>query len=326
MAPPLLLLMFTKRMLHYILKRLVFLLPVLVGVSVLSFSLIHLAPGNAVIYMLGDQAPPEAVVALEARLHLDRPLYEQYFRWLGGMLRGDFGTSFITEIPINELLRQRAAVTLEIASLSLLITLLVAIPLGVIAATRQNQLPDHLARLVAVAGVSIPDFWSGILLIFLFGVNLGWVPPGGFVPLGEGLFENLRSIILPSLILAFINMALITRMLRASMLDTLSQNFILVGRALGVSERQLVWRDALKNAFIPTLTVIGLTSGIMLSGAVMLETVFSLPGVGQLLVDAVFQRDIPVLQTVLMLIGTLYVVINLLVDVGYSVLDPRIEY
>lgn len=318
--------MFTSRLLKYALKRLLLLLPVLVGVSILSFSLIHIAPGNAVVYMLGDQASPGAVAALEARLRLDRPLHEQYLSWVGNILRGDFGTSFITDIEIAQLLRQRAAVTFEIASLALILTLLAAIPLGVVAAIRQNRAPDHLARMIAVAGVSIPDFWSGILLIFLLGVNLGWVPPGGFVPVSDGLLANLRSIVLPSTILAFINMALITRMLRASMLETLSQNFILVGRALGVPERQLVWRDALKNAFIPTLTVIGLTTGIMLSGAVMLETVFSLPGIGQLLVDAVFQRDIPVLQTVLLLIGTLYVVINLLVDLGYSALDPRIEY
>lgn len=318
--------MVTSRLLRYAFKRLVLLLPVLVGVSILSFSLIHLAPGNAVVYMLGDQASPEAVAAIEERLRLDRPLHEQYLTWVGNILQGDFGTSFITDIEIGKLLRQRAAVTFEIASLALILTLLVAIPLGVVAAVRQNRAPDHIARMVAVAGVSIPDFWSGILLIFLLGVNLGWVPPGGFVPIGDGLLANLRSIVLPSSILAFINMALITRMLRASMLETLSQNFILVGRALGVPERQLIWRDALKNAFIPTLTVIGLTTGIMLSGAVMLETVFSLPGVGQLLVDAVFQRDIPVLQTVLLLIGALYVFLNLIVDLGYSALDPRIEY
>lgn len=318
--------MITSRLLRYTLKRLLLLVPVLVGVSILSFSLIHIAPGNAVTYMLGDQASPEAVIAIEKKLRLDRPLYEQYFAWIGNMLRGDFGTSFITDIEIGELIRQRAAVTLEIASIALVLTLLTAIPLGVVAAVRQNRLPDHAARMIAVAGVSIPDFWSGILLIFLVGVHLGWVPPGGFVPISDGLGANLRSIVLPSTILAFINMALITRMLRASMLEVLSQNYILVGRALGVPERQLIWRDALKNAFIPTLTVIGLTTGIMLSGAVMLETVFSLPGIGQLLVDAVFQRDIPVLQTVLLLIGALYVFLNLVVDLGYSALDPRIEY
>jgi peptide/nickel transport system permease protein len=315
-----------SRIVRYIAKRMILLVPVLLGVSLLAFSLIKLAPGNAAVYMLGDQAPPEAVAALIERLHLDRPFHEQYLLWLGKVLRGDLGTSFVTEIPISQLVLERLKVTLEISLLSIVMTLVVAIPLGVLAATRQNRLPDHTARIIAVAGVSIPDFWSGILLIFLLGVQLQWVAPGGFTPIEDGLLANLRSVILPSIVLAFINLALITRMLRASMLDTLSQNFILVGRSLGIGEGELVWRDALKNAFVPTLTVIGLTVGIMLSGAVMLETVFSLPGLGKLLVDAVFQRDIPVLQAVLMLIGTFYVIINLIVDVGYSLLDPRIQY
>jgi peptide/nickel transport system permease protein len=313
-------------LLRYVLKRLVLLIPVLLGVSLLSFSLIKLAPGNAVTYMLGDQASAEMVAALEQQLNLDRPFLAQYFLWLGNALQGDLGTSFVTRIPIAELIGQRLAVTLELSAIAIVLTLVIAIPLGVAAAVRQNRAPDHAARFIAVAGVSIPDFWSGIILIFLLGVQFQWVAPGGYTPIEAGLGPHLRSVILPASILAFINLALITRMLRASMLDMLSQNFILAGRSFGISERELVWRDALKNAFIPTLTVIGLTIGIMLSGAVMLETVFSLPGMGKLLVDAVFQRDIPVLQAVLTLIGAFYVIVNLLIDVGYSMLDPRIRF
>jgi peptide/nickel transport system permease protein len=313
-------------MLRYITKRLLLLIPVLAGVSFLAFSLINLAPGNAATYMLGDQASPALIAELERQLNLDRPFVAQYFLWLGGALQGDFGTSFVTRIPIGSLIAQRLSLTLELAAIAIVLTLLIAIPLGVNAAARRNRAPDHAARIIAVAGVSIPDFWSGIILIFLLGVQLQWVSPGGFTPLGDGLIPHLRSVLLPAAILAFINLALITRMLRASMLDTLSQNYIQAARSFGISERELVWRDALKNAFIPTLTVIGLTVGIMLSGAVMLETVFSLPGIGKLLVDAVFQRDIPVLQAVLTMIGCFYVIVNLIVDIGYSLLDPRIRY
>lgn len=318
--------MFRNRMLLYIVKRLLLLIPVLFGVSFLSFSLINLAPGNAATYMLGDQASPALIAELERQLSLDQPFLAQFFIWLGSALQGNFGTSFVTKIPIGSLIAERLALTLELSLIAIVLTLAIAIPLGVNAAVRRNRAPDHAARIIAVAGVSIPDFWSGIILIFLLGVQFQWVSPGGFTPISEGLVPHLRSVLLPSAILAFINLALITRMLRASMLDTLSQNFIQAGRSLGISERELVWRDALKNAFIPTLTVVGLTIGIMLSGAVMLETVFSLPGLGKLLVDAVFQRDIPVLQAVLTLIGCFYVLVNLLVDIGYSILDPRIRY
>ena len=318
--------MHRNRLLRYIGKRLLLLLPVLFGVSLLSFSLVQLAPGNAAIYMLGDQASPELIAALERQMNLDKPFFTQFFLWLGNALQGDLGTSFVTKNPITTLIAQRFTLTLELATIAIVMTLLIAIPMGVAAATHQNRGPDHVVRFIAVAGVSIPDFWSGIILIFLLGVQLQWVSPGGFTPFEDGLVPHLRSVLLPSAILAFINLALITRMLRASMLDTLSQNFILAGRSFGISERQLVWRDALKNAFIPTLTVIGLTVGIMLSGAVMLETVFSLPGLGKLLVDAVFQRDIPVLQAVLTLIGCIYVIVNLLVDIGYTALDPRIRF
>ena len=225
-----------------------------------------------------------------------------------------------------ELLSERMLVTIEIGVLSLVVALLGAIPLGVMAATHQNRLHDHAARLVALLGISIPDFWSGILLILVFGVHLGWVPAGGFTPLSDGVGGNLRSIALPVLTLGFVNMGLITRMLRSSMLETLNQNYVLTARAMGVPDRRVVWDDALRNAFIPTLTVIGITVGLVLSGSVLLETVFALPGVGRLVADSVFNRDLPVIQGVLLLIGVVYVVVNLIIDVLYTVLDPRIQF
>jgi peptide/nickel transport system permease protein len=314
------------RLLGYIGRRFVLMIPTLFGISVVAFGLMHLAPGSAASAMLGDRATPEAIAALEREMHLDEPIVTQYLHWIGRVLRGDLGESFITHKPVVELLAERMAVTIEIGVLSLLVALIGAIPLGVMAAVRQNQPSDHAARIASLLGISIPDFWSGILLILVFGVYLGWVPAGGFTPLSEGILPNLRSVALPVLVLGFVNMGLITRMLRSSMLETLNQNYVLTARAMGVSERQVVWDDALRNAFIPTLTVIGITVGLVLSGSVMLETVFALPGVGRLVADSVFNRDLPVIQGVLLLIGVVYVLVNLLIDVLYTALDPRIQF
>jgi peptide/nickel transport system permease protein len=316
----------SPRLIRYVLRRLVFMIPTLFGISVVAFGLMHLAPGSAASAMLGDRATPEATAALEREMRLDRPIYEQYLHWIGKVLRGDLGESFITHKSVVELLGERMLVTLEIGILSLFVALAGAIPLGVIAARNQNRLQDHGARIASLMGISIPDFWSGILLILVFGVHLGWVPAGGFTPVSDGLLANLQSLVLPVLTLGFVNMGLITRMLRSSMVETLNQNYVLTARAMGVPDRKVVWDDALRNAFIPTLTVIGITIGLVLSGSVMLETVFALPGVGRLVADSVFNRDLPVIQGVLLLIGAVYVVVNLVIDVLYTVLDPRIQF
>lgn len=314
------------RLIQYIARRLLFMVPTLFGISIVAFGLMHLAPGSAASAMLGDRASPESIAALEQEMRLDRPIYEQYAHWVGTVIRGDLGESFITHKSVGELLGERMLVTIEIGLLSIVVALVGAIPLGVLAAVHQNRVHDHGARIVSLLGISIPDFWSGILLILVFGVYLGWVPAGGFTPLEDGLLPNLRSIALPVLTLGFVNMGLITRMLRSSMIETLNQNYVLTARAMGVPDRKVVWDDALRNAFIPTLTVIGITIGLVLSGSVMLETVFALPGVGRLVADSVFNRDLPVIQGVLLLIGVVYVVVNLLIDVLYTVLDPRIQF
>lgn len=314
------------RLIRYIARRVLFMIPTLLGISLVAFGLMHIAPGSAASAMLGDRATPEAIAALEREMRLDQPVPVQYMHWLGGVLRGDLGESFSTHKPVLELLGERMLVTLEIGVLSLAVALAGAIPLGVMAAVNQNRLRDHGARILALLGISIPDFWSGILLIIVFGVQLGWVPAGGFNPISDGILENLRSIALPVLTLGFVNMGLITRMLRSSMIETLNQNYVLTARALGVPTRKVIWDDALRNAFIPTLTVIGITIGLVLSGSVMLETVFALPGVGRLVADSVFNRDLPVIQGALLLIGVVYVVVNLLIDILYTVLDPRIQF
>lgn len=316
----------SPRLFRYVVRRLLLMIPTLLGISIVAFALMHLAPGSAAQAMLGDRATPESVAALEREMRLDLPLHRQYLHWVGTVVRGDLGQSYITHKSVLELLGERMLVTVEIGVLALVIALAGAIPLGVMAAIQQNRLRDHAARLIALLGISIPDFWSGILLILVFGVSLGWVPAGGFTPLSDGILANLRSIALPVLTLGFVNMGLITRMLRSSMLETLNQNYVLTARAMGVPDRRVVWDDALRNAFIPTLTVIGITVGLVLSGAVMLETVFALPGVGRLVADSVFNRDLPVIQGVLLLIGVVYVVVNLVIDVLYTVLDPRIQF
>lgn len=314
------------RFFGYFGRRLLLAIPVLFGVSIVSFLLIHLAPGNVANTLLGDQATPELTAEIEHRYHLDQPLPDQYITWISHVARGDLGQSFINHEPVNKLLLQRAGVTVEIGILAFILALAGAIPLGVAAATHRNHKQDYASSIISLLGISIPDFWLGILAILLFGVRLKWLPAGGFVHLSDSVTGNLKSVLLPVLILAFINMALITRMLRASMIETLSQNYILTARAMGVPWRTVVWDDGLRNAFIPTLTIIGLTLARVLAGTILLETVFSLPGFGRLVADSVFNRDVPTIQGALFVVGVLYVVANVLVDILYSVVDPRIRY
>jgi peptide/nickel transport system permease protein len=310
----------------YIARRVALSLPVLFGVSVLAFVLIHLAPGNVALTILGDNATPDLIRAVEKRYHLDEPLPQQYLAWLGNVLHGDLGQSFTSHQKVSSLLVERAGVTLEIGLMGFAVAVLVSVPLGVWAATHRNQAQDYAASTFSLLGISIPDFWLGLLLIIVLAVNLHLVPAGGFVPLSHDVGGNLRSVALPVLILAFLNTALITRMLRAGMIETLSQNYIVTARAMGIPWRTVVWDDALRNAFLPTLTVIGLTLAQVLAGTVLLETVFALPGFGRLIADAVFSRDVPTLQGALLVVGFVYVAMNLVVDLLYAVVDPRIRY
>lgn len=314
------------RLLPYIGRRGLLALPVLFGVALISFILVHLAPGSVALALLGDNATPELIAEVERRYHLDQPLPTQFLEYFGNVIHGNFGYSFTTHEQVTTLLLQRAGVTLEIGVLGFLLAVLISVPLGVWAATHRNQRPDYLASSVSLLGISIPDFWLGLLLIIVFAVNLNVLPAGGFTPIEMDLLANLRSIVLPVIILGFINTALITRMLRAGMIETLSQNYIVTARAMGIPWRTVVWDDALRNAFIPTLTVIGLTLAQVLAGTVLLETVFALPGFGRLIADSVFTRDIPTLQGALLTVGLLYVAMNLLVDILYAVVDPRIRY
>jgi peptide/nickel transport system permease protein len=313
----------------YILKRLLLAVPTLVAASIIIFLLIHLAPGGPVRVMLGPMQDPALVAKLRHQLGLDLPLHQQYLRWAGKALEGDLGISVTIQrgAPVTELLAQRYGVTLELAALSMLIALLIAIPTGIVSALHQNKLSDHMSRLVAMLGVSVPNFFLGIMLILVIGVFLHqpWAT-GGYVPPREGIKENLRRMLLPALALGTAYSAIVMRMLRSSMLDVMSQDYVRTARAMGVGWGSIVRRDIVKNALIPVMTVIGNSIGYLLGGSIVTETIFRMPGVGRLIITGVFRRDYPVIQGIVLSIVVIRIGINLLVDILYSVVDPRIRY
>jgi peptide/nickel transport system permease protein len=302
----------------YIARRLAVLVPTLFFVSIMIFSLQQLLPGDAAVALAGEEHDPAAVAAIRARYHLDRPIPVQYGIWLGRVLRGDFGESLRSRIPVRELLASKLPVTIELAVCSMAIALLIGIPAGIVSAVRKGTMVDVAANLLALSGLSVPHFWLGIMLILLFGVALRWLPTSGF--------ESWRHLILPAVTLAAFPMALVARLTRSSMLEILGRDYIRTGRAKGLAERAVVLRHALRNAAVPVLTVLGLQIGTLLGGAVITESVFAWPGMGKLVVDAIFFRDFPVVQTVLIFSATIFVLINLLVDLLYTVIDPRIRY
>jgi peptide/nickel transport system permease protein len=316
-------------MLVYLFKRLLLAVPTLLGASVVIFLLIHLAPGDPVRVMLGPMDDPVLRAKLVRQLGLDLPLHQQYLRWLGKALQGDLGISVTIQrgSPVLGLLVQRYAVTLELAFLSIIIAVLIAVPAGMISALRQNKLSDHIARVVAMTGVSIPNFFLGIMLILVIGVFLRkpWAT-GGYSPVKSGLTDNLRQMLLPSLALGTAYSAIVMRMLRSSMLDVMSQDYVRTARAMGIGWASIIRRDIVKNALIPVTTVMGNSIGYLLGGSVVTETIFRLPGVGRLIIIGVDRRDYPVIQGIVLSIVVVRIIINLSVDLLYSVIDPRIRY
>ena len=302
----------------YVLRRLWQSALTLVGVSVLVFVILRVVPGDPAKMLLPDGAPQSAVDELNRQLGLHEPLYVQYGLFLQSVFRGDFGQSFQYRAPALRVVVERLAATVQLALAALLITVGVGVSLGIVAAVRRGTGYDYASTVLAVLGQSLPNFWLGIMLILLFGVALRWLPTSGF--------ESWRHLILPAVTLAAFPMALVARLTRSSMLEILGRDFIRTGRAKGLAERAVILRHALRNAAVPLLTVLGLQIGTLLGGAVITESVFAWPGMGKLVVDAIFFRDFPVVQTVLILSATLFVVINLLVDLLYTVIDPRIRY
>ncbi|HTI55649.1 MAG TPA: ABC transporter permease [Verrucomicrobiae bacterium] len=302
----------------YVLRRLWQSALTLAGVSVLVFVILRVLPGDPAKMLLPDGAPQSAVDELNRQLGLHEPLHVQYALFLRSVFRGDFGQSFQYRAPALQVVTERLAATVQLALAALLITVAVGVSLGIVAAVRRGTRYDYASTVLAVLGQSLPNFWLGIMLILLFGVALRWLPTSGF--------ESWRHLILPAVTLAAFPMALVARLTRSSMLEILGRDFIRTGRAKGLAERAVILRHALRNAAVPLLTVLGLQIGTLLGGAVITESVFAWPGMGKLIVDAIFFRDFPVVQTVLILSATIFVVINLLVDLLYTVIDPRIRY
>lgn len=311
----------------YLFRRLLYFIPVIFLVTVVVFSITMLLPGDPALAFLGEANMRDKVAyeAMRKELGLDRPLPVQYALWLGRALQGDLGRSVRTHEAVTAALAARLPVTLELAAVSLGIALLIAIPVGIVSATRPNSKLDTVATVVAVSGVALPEFFVGILLIYLFALGLQLLPPSGFVPLSAGLWPNLKSILLPALSLGLALNAVTMRQVRASLIEVMGEDYITVARAKGLSEGTVIRIHALKNAMIPVITVIGLQVGRLFGGTVVVETIFAFPGMGRLAADSIFFRDFPALQGVVMVMALAVLVCNLLTDVLYAYVDPRIR-
>jgi len=310
---------------HFLIRRLAGAGLVLALVSLLSFGLIWLVPGDPAAAFLDASATPEQVATLRRALGLDLSLPQQMLGWYGRILSGDLGQSILLNRSVGAALIERLPVTLALAALALAFAVLVGVAAGLIAAVHHNRWPDQAVMTTALLGLSVPDFWLGLVLVLVFAVELGWLPSGGFTPFGESPSAWLQSMILPALTLGLVQVGFIARMARASMLDTLSQDYVRTADAKGLGQLRVVLRHALPNALIPILTVVGIVSGALLGGAVIVEQVFSIPGVGRLIVGAIASRDFPVLQGGLLFLAVVYLSINLVVDILYAVVDPRVR-
>jgi peptide/nickel transport system permease protein len=335
-----------EAMLTYIVKRVVGVIPVLLCVSMLVFGFLRMIPGDPALIMLGERATQENINRVREQLGLNKPLHEQYLTFLGNALRGDLGRSVLRQEAVGEQIVRRFPATLELTLAAILIALVIGIPAGIISAVRRGTWFDTISMLVALSGVSMPIFWLGLMLIFLFSVVLHILPTGGrlaagmdFTPITnlllldavlkgdpQILFQALRHLALPALALGTIPMAIIARMTRSAMLEVLSQDYVRTARAKGLRENTVVIRHALRNAWLPIITVVGLQVGRLLSGAILTETVFSWPGIGRWLIDAIYARDYPIVQGVTLFIAIIFVAVNLIVDILYALVDPRIRF
>ena len=310
----------------YILKRILIAIPVLIGISIIAFFIIRLVPGDTITAMLGVNYNEAQAAELRIKYGLDKPLPIQYIKWIGNIFRGDMGQSFFTNEPVVSTIIERLPVTLELMALSLFYCIFIAIPLGTIAAVKRNSIADYGASFLGLLGVSIPNFWLGTVMILVLSLKLNLFPSGGFVPLSESVASNLQHMFMPSIALGAAVGAVIMRMTRSSMLEVLGKDYIEMARAKGVTEKMLVISHALKNALIPVVTVIGIQMGYLLGGSVVIEKIFALPGVGQLALQAITNRDYALMQGAILFVASGFVIINLIVDIIYAVVDPRIRY
>lgn len=310
----------------YILRRLLASLPVIFMVGVITFSILHIAPGDPAVLMAGEEATPEDVEKMRQALGFDRPFYVQFGVWVGNLLRGDLGTSIFSKHSIASLMAPRLQPTLSLGLIAIVLSVLIGVPMGVVAAAYVGSFTDRAAMIFAVLGFSVPVFWLGFIFIWLFAVEIRLFPAVGFVPISEGILPFLRSLTLPALANAIPFSALVARMTRSTMIEVLQEDYVRTARAKGLSGFVVIMRHALRNASIPIVTVVGLVFAALVSGAVVTETVFAIPGLGRLLVDGVVRRDYPIVQAMLMVTAVAYVFVNLIIDVFYAYLDPRIRY
>lgn len=313
-------------MLKYILKRLLSFIPVIIIVSIIAFLITHLMPGDPVRVILGNFASEEQVLNLKNQLGLNKPLYEQFVLWIFKIAKGDFGKSIFLNIPVKDAILNRIEPTFLLALIGQSIGLFIGIPLGVIAAVKHKTIVDQSAITISLIGVSIPSFWLSLILILIFSVQLRWFPVCGYKPISEVGFGVFRYLTLPGITLGFMQSGIISRMTRSSMLDVLRQDYITTARNKGLIEILVIYRHALKNALIPIITVIGFSFAVLLGGTWIVETVFNIPGTGSLAINAIMKRDYPVIQGSMIFVAIIYLCINLLIDICYAFLNPKVKY
>ena len=313
-------------MFDFIARRLIAIVPVLAVVAVFVFLMLRLTPGDPAAVIAGDNATSDQINAIREKLGLNEPIWTQFIIWISDVLRGNFGESFFFKKTVAELIAQRIEPTLALAVCTLIFAVAVSVPIGVLAAYRQGSIFDKAVMAFSVMGFSVPGFVIGYCLIYIFAIELGWLPVQGYVRIGVNFWGFLERMVLPSLTLGIVFMALISRITRASVLEVLNEDYIRTARAKGLSNRVVLMKHALRNAAVPILTVIGLGIAILIGGAVVTESVFGLPGLGRLTVEAVLSRDFPTIQTVILLFSVVYVMVNLVIDISYTLFDPRIRY
>jgi peptide/nickel transport system permease protein len=312
-------------MLNFLGKRILQLIPTLFFVSVLIFSLQHLLPGDPALVMAGEERDPAVIAKIREQYRLDQPMTAQYVYWVRGVLSGDLGESLRIKVPVFDLILQKLPVTLQLGTMAIIIALLIGIPAGVVSAVKKGTVWDYGANLFALWGISTPNFWLGIMLIFLFSIELGWLPASGYVPPTENWRANLATTIMPAFVLGNAIAAILMRHTRSAMLQILQSDYVRTARAKGLSERAVILKHAMRNALTPVITLGALELGTLLSGAVLTEQIFSIPGFGKLIVDAVFNRDYAVVQGVVVVTATIYITLNLLADIAYILVNPRLR-
>jgi peptide/nickel transport system permease protein len=309
-----------------VLRRLASAIPILLIVSLITFGMIHMIPGDPAAAIAGLSATPEQIAVLREQLGLDQPLWYQLLHWYGALLHGDLGRSLLMGQPVVAVTFDRLPVTMALSAYALVLTLVFGLVSGVLAALKHNQIADQVAMMLAMVGISMPNFWLGLLMILFFAVWLGWLPTGGYIPFTESPWGWFRTSTMPAISLALLQVGLLARITRSTMLEVLRQDYIRTARAKGLSRRLVVMKHALSNALIPITTVVGIIVSLLISGSVVTESLFSVPGIGQLLTQAVLNRDYPMVQGGLFIVTAVLVLVNILVDVSYAMLDPRVRY